>query len=464
MSIFASRATRIALVSMLGAAGPLAMAAEGQLEEVTVTARKTSENLQDVPLTITAFSSETIERRNIKNVQDVIKVTPGLNFDKGFAPQDTRISIRGLPVVRGKPPVGILIDGIDISSEAISTAGGSTLVNVKLVDVEQIEVVKGPQSALYGRSAFGGAVAYTSRKPNLERMEGSAAVDIGQYGAYEGRAAVSFPLSDTVAVRFNGAYSKFDGFWKNTVTGKTIGGSEFYGAAVALRFVPTRGGGLHAARVPLRREERGASVVHGQLQPPASSCRGRCRPMRSACASVRPTCSMPATWNFPRTGEISIDGNSIALSVDPLTGEDFSGSDLKPTAASLVGTVDLGFATLSSWTGYLSATSFGRADVDWYGFAPTAVTSPSAGTAEPSRAFFVSDIKVKATQASQELRLGNNEGRLRWGVGALYWRERYGSDNASLSVALTASACRLLDPPCVPAARPAFPFAQPARH
>ena len=100
--------------TVLGLASSNALAQ--QLEEVVVSARKRVENLQDVPLTVTAFTAESIQRKGIKTLEDVIRFTPGLNFDKGFAPQDTRPSIRGLPLVRGKPPVGILLDGIDISS------------------------------------------------------------------------------------------------------------------------------------------------------------------------------------------------------------------------------------------------------------------------------------------------------------------------------------------------------------
>ena len=128
MSSKTNGAARALVAAAVAAAVSGTAMAQAQLEEITVTARKTEENLQDVPLTITAFSADTIERSNIKNVRDVVKYTPGLNYDKGFVPQDTRISIRGLPVVRGKPPVGVLLDGIDISSESISTAGGSSLV------------------------------------------------------------------------------------------------------------------------------------------------------------------------------------------------------------------------------------------------------------------------------------------------------------------------------------------------
>jgi len=436
-----SRTTARVLVGAAVAAALSGTAfAQAQLEEITVTARKTKENLQDVPLTITAFSAETIERSNIRNVQDVVKYTPGLNYDKGFAPQDTRISIRGLPVVRGKPPVGVLLDGIDISSESISTAGGSALVNVKLVELQQIEVVKGPQSALYGRSAFGGAVVYTSKRPNLEKVEGNASLEVASDSMYEGRAAVSFPLvQDKVAVRVNAVYSDFDGFYKNTNTGNTIGGNTFVGGSVALRFKPT-----DSADFTLR-----ASYSDDKIESRPSyyfgTANGRTvsRALPANAVGLRlglPPGGAPlvASWLFPTIGTVSTAGNAINLSVDPLTGKDFEAGRLKPFVVSLVGDVDLGFAKLSSWTGYTSATSFGRADADFFAAPTGAVTVPSAGTAETGPVIFITDIKVKAKQFSQEIRLGNDEGKLRWGVGALYWQERYDSGNASLSSARSA--------------------------
>lgn len=148
--------------------------------------------------------------------------------------------------------------------------------------------------------------------------------------------------------------------------------------------------------------------------------------------------ALPATWRFPTLGTIDTSGNAIRISVDPLTNKDFEAGQLKPLVVSLVGEIDLDWATPSNWTGYASAKSFGRADADFYGFVPTAVTSPSAGTAEPSSAIFITDIKVDTKQLSQELRLGNAEGRLRWGVDGLFWQERYDSDDASLSTAQSA--------------------------
>ena len=128
------------------------------LEEIVVTARKREENLQDVPLAVSAISAEQIERAGIRSVEDVVARDPSMSFDLGIAPYDTRIVIRGLSPTRGRPNVATLVDGIDVSSEAIGVAGGSLLINPRLVDVQRIEVVKGPQSALYGRSAFAGEI------------------------------------------------------------------------------------------------------------------------------------------------------------------------------------------------------------------------------------------------------------------------------------------------------------------
>ena len=408
-----------------------------QLEEITVTARKREENLQDVPLTITAFTSEAIERSGIKTIEDVAKLTPGLFYDKGFAPQDTRPSIRGLPLVRGKSPVGLLLDGIDISSESISTAGGSSLMNLKLVDVEQIEVVKGPQSALYGRAAFGGAISYVSKKPNLEKLEGSASADGATHNFFEARGAISVPVVEgRVAVRVNAVYSYFDGFYKNTLTGNTIGGDKMGGGSIAVRFKPSDSVDFtfRTAYSDDKTEARPSYYV-GQANGLVEF-----RPLPASAIGQRlgippGGAPLPAIYPFAKLGTIDVRGNAIRLSVDPLTGAEFTGGRLRPLVNSLVGDIDLGFAKLSSWTGYTTARSFGRTDADFYGFTPTAVTGPTPGTAEPSAAMFISDIKVKASQVTQELRLGSLDAKpFRWAVGGLYWQEHYKSDNASLSV------------------------------
>ena len=413
-----------------------AMAA-AELEEVTVTARKRVESLQEVPITVTAFTAEAIERRGIRNVQDVAKLTPGLSFDKGFAPQDTRPNIRGLPTTRGRTPIGILLDGVDISSESIATAGGSSLMNLKLVDVERIEVVKGPQSALYGRVAFGGAINYVSRKPNTKEFESNIALDVATDSLYEVRGAVNFPLADgRAALRINGLYSKFDGFFKNSVSGAVIGGWDTKGIAAALRFKPA-----DTADFTLR-----LSYSDDTSAPRPSYYFGQAVPGRSTTLALPANAvglrlgaapggaPLPATIRYPLLGAVQ-SANQVALSVDPLTGKDYVGSKTKAFIASLVGDVDFGWGKLTSLTGFLKATSLSRADGDFFGAPSTAVTFPSPGVADPLAAAQVTDIDTDARQISQELRLGRLEGNgFRWAVGALYWKENYDSVNASLFI------------------------------
>ena len=157
------------LCATILAAGGLAgsAAAQSAVDEVVITARNRVESVQNVPLSINAITSGQIERSKVETFEDVTRLTPSLVFDKGFSIQDTRPVIRGLPSSRGRPPVGVLVDGVDTSSEAFGvSAGGSSLLNLRAIDVERIEVVKGPQSALYGRVAFGGAINYITKKPS----------------------------------------------------------------------------------------------------------------------------------------------------------------------------------------------------------------------------------------------------------------------------------------------------------
>lgn len=426
----------VLVVAAVAAALSAASHAQAQLEEITVTARRTAESLQDTPISVTAFTAEAIERRGIRNVQDVVKFTPGLSFDKGFAPQDTRPNIRGLPTTRGRPPIGILLDGIDISSESIATAGGSNLMNLKLVDVERIEVVKGPQSALYGRVAFGGAINYVSKRPSTEAQENNVSLDIASDGLFETRAAANFPLSDTVALRINGLYSSFGGFFENSITGETIGGWETKGVAAALRFQPKDGVDF-TARLSYSDDNSeprpsyywGQAVVgrNTRLNLPANAVGLR--------LGVPPGgTALPASIPYPSIGEAQV-GDKVLLSVDPLTGRDYEGSTLEALVFSLIGEVDLGWATFNTWTGYMEADSLSRADADFFAAPATTVTRPVAGTFEPLPGLSVTDLDTDAKQLSQEFRIGDLEGEgLRWALGALYWKEDYASVNASVFI------------------------------
>ncbi|MGI9307793.1 MAG: TonB-dependent receptor plug domain-containing protein, partial [Gammaproteobacteria bacterium] len=208
------------------------------LEEIVVTARKTAENLQEVPLAITALGEDDIERLGIKNLNQIVQQDSSVQFDEGFTPSDTRVTIRGLSPTRGRPNVATLVDGIDVGSEAVSNPGGSVLVNPRLLDIQRIEIVKGPQSALYGRSAFAGAIQYVTKDPS-DVLEGDISVDANSEEDKQVRGSLSVPLASSLGMLINAYAWDNEGYYNNSVTGAPLGGGEGAGGSVTFKFEPT---------------------------------------------------------------------------------------------------------------------------------------------------------------------------------------------------------------------------------
>ena len=206
-----------------------------QIEEVVVTVRKKEESLLDVPISVDVLTTQQIERKGIDNIAGVAKYTASVQFDESFAQSDTRLVIRGLSPTRGRQNAAFLLDGIDVSSEAITSSGGSLLINTRLVDVQRIEVVLGPQMALYGRSAFNGAVNYVTRDPS-EDFEVEVTADGNDEDQYQVTGSLSGPLiGDNLGFRLNAALWDNEGFFENGLTGDEIGGEEGFGLALALK-------------------------------------------------------------------------------------------------------------------------------------------------------------------------------------------------------------------------------------
>jgi outer membrane receptor protein involved in Fe transport len=206
--------------------------------EIVVTARRKEEKLQDIPLAISAFSAERIEREDLRRIDDLTKFTAGLTFDIGGFPNDTRPALRGMQAERGRPSVAVLLDGQDLSGENISIAGGSGALRMNLFDLERIEVVKGPQATLYGRNAFAGAINYISRQPTME-WEGRVAAEYATGNMGMISASASGPIvADKLAIRVNGNYRSGDGYYDNPVNGGKLGAETSQGFAVAALFRP----------------------------------------------------------------------------------------------------------------------------------------------------------------------------------------------------------------------------------
>ena len=428
-----SRFTRPAIA--LGALSLLATSLPAQeIEEIVVTARKRTESVQDIPLSISVFDEEAIAAAGIRDIDDIARLTPGLVFDKGWIPQDTRPHIRGLPTDRGRAPVGILVDGIDISSESMLTSGGGMLMNLKVMDIERIEVVKGPQSALYGRVAFGGAVNYVSRAPSDE-FEASFSADVGDYGQMEGRVGVSFPVSETFGLRINAVTAQHDGYYENEVSGEGIGGIDSTGVAAAAAFQPSDTFNLDL-RVAYSSDEY---EIRPQMQ--LASKTGHAEPVflpphvvgKLAPGAFGPT-PYPANVFAPPPGPIPML-DRITASLNPYTGEDHEGSTFDSLLLHARAEWDFGAAKLNAWLGSTSAETTQNMDVDYYGEPWRPVFLPSAGVNEPLPAQFMFDLDTEIDQTNLELRLGDLESEgLRWAVGGLYWNEEVRQQNGNLIV------------------------------
>lgn len=223
------------------------------LDEVVTTTRRRSENAQDIPVAVAAFNADFIEKQGVVSTSDIVKLVPGVQFDQGFSAADTRISIRGINNSRGRASVAMLVDGIDISGENVTAGGGGSLLNVRLFELERIEIVKGPQSALYGRNAFAGAINYISKQPNMDDYEFKVDGEVAEYDTYNFRAAVSGPIGEQFAWRLNVASYNTDGFYNNNGTGmpmngfgqpidagntQNLNGAESNGARLALLWTP----------------------------------------------------------------------------------------------------------------------------------------------------------------------------------------------------------------------------------
>ena len=182
-------------------------AAMAQLEEVVVTARARAESLQDVPATVTAFTEGQIENMGVARAEDFVYMTPGVTFVNSVEVGDSQLAIRGINGARdAETNFAFIVDGILYTNPSA--------FNREYPDLAQIEVLKGPQGALYGRSAAAGAVIMSTKRPTQD-FEGSVKVGAAEYGTYYGVATVAGGLGEDVAGRLTVNYRQTDGFLEN---------------------------------------------------------------------------------------------------------------------------------------------------------------------------------------------------------------------------------------------------------
>lgn len=198
------------------------------LPPVTVTAQKEPAEIQKVPVSVTVVPFDWLQLGS--TVSDAGIYSPNTYFSEFTARKLTNPRFRGIGASPANPSITTFIDGVPMLNANAS--------NIELLDVSQVEFVRGPQSSLFGRNTLGGLINVSSARPSLTRWSGQAAVPFGNYSAREVRANASGPLTDTVAFGGSISYAQRDGFTKNDLTGNDIDDREATSGKAQLLWTP----------------------------------------------------------------------------------------------------------------------------------------------------------------------------------------------------------------------------------
>ena len=382
---------QVSSVLAMGAAAPALAQASAEAaasSEIIVTARRQEESLQDVPLSVSAFGKEAIERFDLSDIADIARRTPNFSYSANLSLGT------GVPVIRGvgAPRTGA-VQSVGIFNDGIDTGNSAGLV-LQTFDVERIEVVRGPQSTQFGRAVLAGAINYVSRRPNLERLEAEALGEIAEYGMYRLEGRVSGPVTDGFAVSLAAQRRGFDGFYKNNLTGQDTGGMEstiLVGGARA-KFGSDKQGEVYL-RASYNKENYGAPAWH-QINTNTQT---------GAAANQR--------WFIGK-----LEGNPAAVSHNA---DNYRGLDIEYVRTGLMFDYDFGGVVLSTLTSYNKGTQLLDSDTDFTSQPDLAVGASFFGN---FRAYLLTDLE----DFSQEVRLrSNTDSKLFWLLGAYYRKETF---------------------------------------
>ncbi len=360
------------------------------IEEITVTARKREESLQRAPVAVTALTGQGIEARNLTNLMDVANYAPNVDIKTSNAGSgsgsNSQITIRGVGqldfLITTDPGVGTYVDGIYFAR----SMGGV----MDLLDLERLEILRGPQGTLYGKNTIGGAINLISRKPTNE-FGGYVEITTGRYNRLDARASANVPLVDEKLAAIISVSSKDrDGFGYRTTDGEDLGTENSAAARAALRWWP--GEALTVDLAVDGTRKRQSSVV-------------------TTLTAINPDAPVLNLYNA--VSFLSGGVNEAYVPVVPSNpfvsgGTGPNRDDLDAWGVSGIVTWDIDDLTLKSLTAYRELhADFGR-DGD---------NSPQP--------FLETENNVDQRQFSQELQLSglHMDGRLKWVAGAYYFNE-----------------------------------------
>jgi len=425
---------------------PVSLAQEASFEEVVVTAQKREQSLQEVGISIAAFSSSDLESNRILDVTGVTEFVP--NVELALSP-DNDIPIfvvRGVGLqdynANNTPTTALVVDDV---YQPYGVYG-----MFALFDAARVEILKGPQGGLYGRNSTGGAVNIVTRKPSFEAVEANVAADAGNYGMANVRAGISVPLTDTFAARLAAQYDTSDGYYYNTYLNRDQGGKDKLQSRLTLSFAPSDSFSADLrVTVGRNRSEVGIPELEGILDPdPAVWNPGPLVGLGSPDMNVPFEFDAegntipflcPAVINTGIPDATCINANGFAPDGDPYAGDDaiVRKNDDDFTAATLNLEFDLGPVSLLSITSVASMDfshsngigSVGIADyqnpAEWADFGAL-VGRAHRGATDPN---YVTRYNSDISSWSQEFRvLSSGDGMVSWMAGAVYAEDELNED------------------------------------
>ena len=390
------------------------------VEEIIVTATKRAQALQDVPISVAVTGQQTLERAQIRDLIDLQSVVPSLKVAQFNAVGQTNFIIRGFGNGAGndgiESSVGVFIDGV------YRSRSGSALDD--LPEVERIEVLRGPQSTLFGKNVSAGAISIVTKQPSFD-FGGKVEASVGNYDLRQVKATITGPVAKDLALRVSGSVNQRDGYSHNLTTGADVNDRDRWSVRGDLLWIPS--------------DDTSVRIIADYNK------------IREVCCAVSSIYNGPATQLIgapapfglgkPVGNPNDIFSRDIIFNTDPenrLVGKGISGQVDQ----------DLGFAGLTSITAYREQSTASVQDVDFTG-------ADLANKADGN------DIKT----FTQELRLASKgEGPFNWLIGGFYQHEKlqtgrtinYGSDIRAYGDGLSGQAPASLIGALPPALRPAL--------
>lgn len=373
-------------------------------DDIIVTATKREQTLQDVPISVSVTGAATIEKAQIRDLIDLQSVVPSLKVAQFNAAGQTNFIIRGFGNGNGndgiESSVGVFIDGVYRSRSA------SALDD--LPEIERVEVLRGPQSTLFGKNVSAGAISIVTKRPSFD-WGGKAEITVGNYSQMQTKATLTGPLTDSLAFRVSGSLNERDGYFKNLTTGTGVNDRHRWSVRGDILFEPS--------------SDFSIRVI------------GDYNMIKEICCGVTSIFNGPATLaikslGFAVSDTTKIFDRNVIFNEDPYN---------RIVGKGVSGQVDwnVGFAKLTSITAYRNQVNQSDQDIDFTGAAIS-----RNRTANEAKTF------------TQELRLSSTgDGPLSWLIGGFYQNEklqtgrdiRFGKNTRAFVNALTGGAVTQLE-------------------